>query len=178
MRLIAYCCYSTTAAVPGAAFSTLTLSLATSKGLTRRGITRKLSPSSHTLSSVHLSSNPNNGPSLGRSTIANKRYYVFVAVVAITAAVIIWRIFSLALLVSSGSIACSQGSQCTSKMSLSSLSRARAAVLGSFVADAATVGVHWIYDQSKVNIYKSISLKIRTRPFNSLLLLALRFWLS
>eukprot|EP00953_Heterococcus_sp_UTEX-ZZ885_P040178 20553-Heterococcus_DN1.PRE.4 len=48
-------------------------------------------------------------------------------------------------------------------MSLSSLSRARAAVLGSFVADAATVGVHWIYDQSKVNINKSSSLKIRTR---------------
>eukprot|EP00953_Heterococcus_sp_UTEX-ZZ885_P040181 20554-Heterococcus_DN1.PRE.3 len=34
---------ATTAAVTAAAFSTLTLSLATSKGLTRRGIPRKLS---------------------------------------------------------------------------------------------------------------------------------------
>jgi hypothetical protein len=98
---------------------------------------------------------------VGRSTIANKRYNVFVAVIAITAAFIIWRILALALLVSSGSGSCSQS--CTPTMSLSSLSRARAAVLGSFVADAATVGVHWIYDQSKVNINKSNSLKIRTR---------------
>jgi hypothetical protein len=81
-------------------------------------------------------------------TIARRRYRLLSAVIAIIAVVIIWRILAIALFVSSRPLT-SQGS-CASTMSLSSLSRARAAVLGSFVADAATVGVHWIYDQSKV----------------------------
>jgi hypothetical protein len=130
---------------------------ASSKGNNRKLSTQQPQIEGHALKLVsELSAHKfkvQNGPSalsLGRGTIVNRRYHVFIAVIAITAAVIIWRILALALLVSS--VACSQGS-CTPTMSLSSLSRARAAVLGSFVADAATVGVHWIYDQSKVNIH-------------------------